>query len=270
MASCRPIRLLPVLSATAAALWLVGTAAAQTLDTVPDFEGKDDFKAIARSSDEVWGASWGYCSVTAAIQSALAWCNDLLRKQGGPGTCRITRLGDANVAGSVGQTWTESVERYRQQVESDWLARSRASGYAIKVMIYGGEAEGWDEFVAGMARFDPKGTCMTDIDGGGPSVRCTGYDRFVGNLHANGTYPVYGETVLTCSNSQKVKGESVSLEPGVGFTCLITPGGGRVMVVFGPDSHAIGTTREAFLQAYNSLVAAAGLDRELCGWGLIS
>ena len=73
--------------------------------------------------------------------------------------------------------------------------------------------------------------------------------------------------MLTCTNGQELKGESVSLAEGMGFSCLITPSGGRVMVAYGSGSHAIGRTRDAFLVTYDSLVAVSGLDRELCGWG---
>jgi hypothetical protein len=52
----------------------------------------------------------------------------------------------------------------------------------------------------GMARFDPKGECLTDIDGGVPSMRCSGYGGFVGRLHEPNPYPTYGENVLTYTN----------------------------------------------------------------------
>jgi hypothetical protein len=257
-------------SALALAFWLIGGAAhAQNLDTVPNFEAQGDFKAIARASGEVWGASGGYCSVTTAIEIALAGCNDALGDQGLDGVCRITRVGDINVSGLTGPLMTDSVERYRQDIEGGWLARSRQSASAIEFLAFGGDAEGWDQFIAGNVRFDPKALCLIYIDGSGPSIRCTGYSRFAGLLRDDSPFPSYAETVLTCTNGQDLKGESVSVAEGIGFSCFTTPSGGRVMVVYGPGSHALGRTRDAFLVTYNSLVAVSGLDRELCGWGLL-
>jgi hypothetical protein len=158
---------------------------------------------------------------------------------------------------------------YRKEIEDTWLARSRSSGYSIEFTAYGGEAEGWDEILTGSVKFDPKAECMTAIDGGGASLQCTGYGRFAGNLHRDGQYPVYGELLLSCSNGQEVRGVSVSLVPGVGFGCLVTPGGERVMTVFGPGSHAV-TDRDGFFSIYDSLLLAAGLNRGLCGWGLLA
>jgi hypothetical protein len=140
----------------------------------------------------------------------------------------------------------------------------------MEVLAYAGEAKGWDEFIVGVVKFDPNGECMTEVEGGGETIRCTGYDRFVGHLRGNSAYPVYGETVLKCTNGQEVRGESVSIEPGLGFTCLVTPDGGSVKAIYGPGSHAIVRTREAFLRAYDLRVDISGLNRELCGWGLIS
>jgi hypothetical protein len=252
-----------------AALWLAGAATAETLDTIAGFDDLPNFKAIARASSDVVGASWGKCSVTTAIEDAMAWCKDAQTKSRTVGFCGISRLGDRSVAGLAGQSWVDSVESYRQEVEDGWLSRTRQSGFSIEVLAYGGEAEGWDEFIVGYVRFDPNGECMTSIDGGGETIHCTGYGRFAGYLRRAGAYPLYGENVLSCTNGQKTRGESVSIEPGVGFTCLVTPKG-RVMAIFGPGAHAIKRTRETFLQAYDLRVSLSGLNRELCGWGLIS
>ena len=111
---------------------------------------------------------------------------------------------------------------------------------------------------------------MSDIDGSGPSIRCKGYSRFAGYLRDDGKHPVFGEGVLKCSNGQELRGETVELAPGRGFGCLATQDGGRVMVVFGLGSHALAQTRDSFLSAYDSMVAESGLNRELCGWGLLT
>ena len=259
-----------VVLAVAGLLLLTGAAVAQVGDVVPGFAVVPDFKAVARAAGNVYGTSSGYCSLADAIRVASDQCRGRLRSRGGGGTCEVVGLGDVDVSWLGRREMAQARARYTDAVESGWRARSRASAIAIEFLAYAGDAIDWDIFMAGLSRFDPGAPCLGNVKADGPSVDCEGFARFVGRLRAGARYPVFGQIVLDCSNGRALEGEFVTLEPGRGFTCLISRSGEQVMAIYGRGVHAQARTPAAFGSAYDALVRESGLDRKLCDWGLVS